>query len=481
MESLLQSNNDQIVDQSTILSPLDQIMPRFYTRLILCFPAQAPLTENQNSIFFAFETGLKQTLNEIPFLGGVIVNNNNNSGKVHIAPGPGVLLRSKNLTDDKSISYQKLKDAHFPPSSLDGEVLSAVGMMPSESSAPVMAAQINFVQKGILLVLGIHHSAMDAAGFGTVLRTWAKFTKTSFIENEENGDHSTGLGLTLTPNSLDRSPLMGTSTEKSVDPETRIKNHPQYKLEPNPPMSAPSKDTSAAPFTLPPMTTAIFHFPAPKLAQLKSFATPSSSSISTHDALCALLWCSITRARNLCPPTFAEPPSSSMLGFAVDGRRRLNPPLPPSYLGNVNIYASAHLPLATLTDPVQLPATASAIRTAITALDDARIRDILALAASLPLITDLKPGFNTFLGADLAITSWRDMGIAPLDWGEGIGKVESVRIPGAGFDGLCIVLPAMGGQDDAGGWEVLVGLEEGAMGRLVGDGEIEKWADVRCY
>ena len=66
--------------------------------------------------------------------------------------------------------------------------------------------------------------------------------------------------------------------------------------------------------------------------------------------------------------------------------------------------------------------------------------------------------------------------------GDGGGKVEAVRIPRSEWDGLCVVLPEGGGgkegDEDVGrGWDVLVGLEDGAMERLKG-GRMGEWAEV---
>ena len=48
----------------------------------------------------------------------------------------------------------------------------------------------------------------------------------------------------------------------------------------------------------------------------------------------------------------------------------------------------------------------------------------------------LVPGFNNFLGPDLAITSWAELELMDLDWGEVFGrKAESLRLPKASFDG----------------------------------------------
>lgn len=479
MGSLVKSSNDQATEDLVILSPLDQIMPRVYVRLILCLPSPGSSEEDHGIIFSALEKGLQNTLAEIPYLGGVVVEGKDKSGKVHIAPGPGVMLRLKTFGDDANMSYQKWKDSHFPLSCLDG-LKAPVDLIPLESNSPVMAAQVNILQDGVLLAIGIHHSAMDAAGYATVLKTWASNTKSNFPSDGTSGDEAakpTSLPK-LASNSLDRNPLMKASTAADVDRQADIKNYPQYKLEPTPP---PAKDTEDAPiaptFTLPPMARTLFYFAAPKLAALKFSASPSSSFVSTNDALCALLWSSIARARTWPDnATEGQEPPSSLLGFAVDGRRRLSPPLPPTYLGNVNIYASARLPVSTLSKTTELNSIAPAIRAANAELDNDRIQDVIALVNSLANVTDLKPGFNSFLGPDLAITSWRDMGLIGLDWGAGIGKIEAVRFPETGFDGLCIILPALAD----GGLEVVVGLEECAMERLKGDETFMAAAEVRC-
>lgn len=44
------------------------------------------------------------------------------------------------------------------------------------------------------------------------------------------------------------------------------------------------------------------------------------------------------------------------------------------------------------------------------------------------------------------------MGLIDLDWDARIGKIEAVRLPKAGFDGLCIMLPEL----EDGGLEVPV-------------------------
>lgn len=481
MDIFVQSSNEKGNDDFFRLTPLDQFIPRLYVRLILYLQPPNSFEEDRWIIFSALEKGLQATLAEIPYLGGAVGVDDNHTGRVRITPGRGVSLRVNTLEDNNDISYQTLKDSRFSHSCLGIEssnVETPVDIVSRESKQPVMVARVNIVKGGLILAIGIHHSAMDAAGIATVLKTWAGHTKTKFLFPRATGDEAAKPNL-LPPNSLDRNPLIRASTAAGVDPQVKIKDHPQYKLQPTTTIQKDTEDAPTTPstFTLPPLTLTVFYFAVPKLAALKSSASPSSSFISTNDALCALLWSSITRARNF-PENTAEGLEipSSILGFVVDGRRRLSTPLSPSYVGNAILYASTGLPVSMLSRNTELKSIATAIRSAITDIDNARIQDVMALINSVPNVTDLKPAFNSFLGPDLVITSWRDMGLVGLDWGAGIGKVEAVRLPNFAFDGVCVVMPALAD----GGLEVVVGLENSAMERLKRDEVFMAAAEVIC-
>ncbi|MCJ1423857.1 hypothetical protein MMC29_001742, partial [Sticta canariensis] len=131
-------------------------MPRLYVRLVLCLQPQSSLEEDRATIFSALEKGLQNTLAEIPYLGGVVGEDNDDSGKVRITPGPGVFLRLNTIENNNDMSYQTLKDSHFSPSSLDIEssnVKALVDIMSPESNPPVMVARVNIVKGGLLLAI----------------------------------------------------------------------------------------------------------------------------------------------------------------------------------------------------------------------------------------------------------------------------------------------------------------------------------------
>lgn len=474
---IIESLDPQPEGKTWTLSPLDHVITPLYIRFTLCIPAEAPALKDQEILFHSLKLGLQQTLTQIPVLGGVLQENKDGSGRLHVASGPGIEFRQVDLTENKSLSYRELKSAHFPSNTFVGDLLAPVGPVPERSGAPVMAAQANFVPNGLFLTVCLHHFVVDAAAVGSVLRTWAENTRLS---------HESGFDLKsikpFSPELLDRTPLFGSG---GLDPKDNIKYFPQYKLlsaiiPPSPEKSSEQVEPSPPP-TFPAIKSAILYSSASNLSALKALASPAGSSdtsyISTNDAFSALLWRSITKARGLAShhETSSNSPQSRLL-FSINCRKLFNPPVPSSYIGNVIIYGAADQAISILSNPSELSTTASAVRKAVTRVNQEHVQGLISLVNSLTTPADLQPNMNCFLGPDLAMTSWRDMGISGLDWGPGVGKVERLRVLStASFDGIILVLPAL----EDGGLEVFIGLEAEAMGRLVRDEDLLKFVEVR--
>ena len=201
------------------------------------------------------------------------------------------------------------------------------------------------------------------------------------------------------------------------------------------------------------------------------------SWISTNDAICALLWQRISLARFGHPDaTTTEAATHSTLCLAVNGRSKLDPALSPAYIGNVNLYAIPKAPLAELlSGDEKLGGLALSVRRAVKAIDDTKIRNTISFIEQLSDVSLLAPGFRNFFGPDLAITSWAELGLSTLDWGEAVGgQAVCVRIPKASFDGLCIILPKL--QD--GSFEVVIGLKVEHMQRLKEDEIFSSFARI---
>ena len=74
-------------------------------------------------------------------------------------------------------------------------------------------------------------------------------------------------------------------------------------------------------------------------------------------------------------------------------------------------------------------------------VDDAYIRGLIDTIDGLEDIRKFNEGINSFLGDDVTVTSWLDMNLCNLDWGDNPGMIEERTQGLHGSDGLCIILP----------------------------------------
>ncbi|KAF5646953.1 BAHD acyltransferase DCR [Fusarium tjaetaba] len=401
------------------LTPLDMNMPRLYgIRLILCF-ATKPGVEKQQ-IYENLKKGLAHTVTSIPWISGLIgpeEAQDPKARKVQILDSPGGFrFPYKDLTDTLP-SYAELRERNFPLAEFTTAQVGPIDVMPQGPDQPVFAAQANFVEAGLLLTVGVHHSACDASALDAILSTWSHNTA---VASGGSGSFST-----LDVPSNDRSPLM----EGDLD-NVDVAAFPEYVLMPTP-HSTEGDLSSMSGFQLPPLSSHLFHFSSESLTRLKEEA----GAFSSHDALCAFTWQRMTLAR-MHSGVFSDPlgrDSTSRFCFAVNVRSRMSPPLPPSYMGNAS--------MGCVTEKINP--------------------------------TDFKLSFNGFLGPDVVESSWADLGVYGHQWGNAVGTLDAVRTPGEGSDGTMMILPRL--KD--GGLDVVVGLSTAAMEKLLKDEEFASFAD----
>jgi Transferase family len=461
------------------LTPLDQCTYRIYTRIVLSFPL--PPSPDQDVCIRVLRHGLEKLANEIPITTSQVSLSPDGeiSGWMEIRPNPlgAVDLKVKDFTASDSPwvfeSYDSLDAKRFPSSLLDPAILAPTPILPDpKTPTPVMAAQANFIPGGLLLCVAIHHSVTDGVGMAAILRTWAKWCQRG---PDSRDTYQTGLRFVL-----DRSRLLKGSAE------VKESGHPEYKIVDLSQSQAPKPESRIEP---PKTEQSIFYFSAESLTLLKqklSNALPIVNGgtpkpwISTSDALTALLWGSVTRARvpRLKDTLMRDPETKTHICVAVDGRKRLDPPLPPEYIGNCIMLGYMTASLSTLTSatsPPILSRVALSIRDCVTQVDNDHILSAITYIESAADVRSVVPSINARFGTDWVMTSWAEWGLMDVDWGNAVGgRPTSVRIPKHPLDGYCIVYPRL--LD--GGLEVLVWLEQGDMERLKDDpvlGEFGKW------
>ncbi|KAL1641541.1 hypothetical protein SLS58_006047 [Diplodia intermedia] len=222
------------------------------------------------------------------------------------------------------------------------------------------------------------------------------------------------------------------------------------------------------------------------------------------DCLCAVIWIGLMRARwqrgrgagKADAGEALEPHETTRFNIAVDARRRLQPPLPDTYMGNAFVVAVAQARVEDVIGTAISRTIATAalrIRQAINSVDDAYIRRRFNFAASLcarqtpahvspgdcgtalhRALDPARAGVDCSSWIDFPVTHFRIPGTTTTmttDGGQdgGEGRPAWVRKTYSANPGAVNVLPRRGGTkgSDEDEWEVLVAAAEVDVERMV--------------
>ncbi|RLN72172.1 hypothetical protein BBJ28_00005975 [Nothophytophthora sp. Chile5] len=236
---------------------------------------------------------------------------------------------------------------------------------------------------------------------------------------------------------------------------------------------ARAKDGTLAPKAMkkpPPTTQHIFHMPPANMAALKKAvsgvsdpAAPGPTYSSTVDAITALFTVLISRARGH--------GQDVRISTALNGRKRLDPPLPDNYAGNavfhtMSTYSKSDLQLESDEEDavslVTISRIARGIRASILERDNAYLRDAIAFVASQSDLSTVSENIQFFFGTGVAFTCWANLGMYDAEFeGTRPWYAFAPRVPC--MDGFVMITEAMKGRD---GLDVLVFLECAAMEKL---------------
>ena len=236
------------------------------------------------------------------------------------------------------------------------------------------------------------------------------------------------------------------------------------------------------------ISTSIFSATPTALSKLKRDASPvpvpleahdgtkAAGWISTKDALAALLWRCIMKARFPSQPvTYIRVENyKSVIAVAMDGRKSLGIPI--DYVDNVVFESMTELDIGTLALPeTSLAAIATILRASLERSKSSYLlNDAVALASCISDLRSLAYAIPDWMGKDLILKSWVDMPYYKHLWGPMFGetgKVEFFRMPKGQFDGICSVHP----RQPNGKVEVVIGLEVEQMERLRADREFSQY------
>ncbi|CAG7915745.1 unnamed protein product [Penicillium olsonii] len=364
-----------------------------------------------------------------------------------------------------SSTYEDLKAKSFPVSAFDAEYLCRghVWVKPGDR-IPISLAQANFIRGGVILTWNILHMIGDGTSFCTWMKVWA-----------EGCRRAQGLDIC---DPIQLPPAIWDDREQVMEPSGSncggLEDHPAYTLLPFTPTGAPPKMTS------PHHRAQVFRFPPESLKALKADASPVNASgpsdqdwISTNDAIAALIWRTVMAVQSPLETLEGDPVSN--FGIAINGRQRIGRKIHPETSGCFLAFLSVVAPIRKIVGNMNLADLAILVRQAVLRADDQFGDDLIALVDSLDDVNKLVPtSFLDVPGFNCVMSSWTGFELYSLDWGPMLGKnIDAVRTPSVGaINGAQIVLPVL----PDGGMEVLAGVEETCLDRLLNDSLLGKYA-----
>ncbi|OTB04037.1 hypothetical protein M426DRAFT_321123 [Hypoxylon sp. CI-4A] len=470
------------------LNAMDNVMPRFFSSLIFTFRLKPGVTHDR--VLEILRASLQSASDELPLFRRRVYaippsEENKTVGRLeareHAAWTPEVM---RNDLSDEWPDYDELMDEGLPQDMLDGAVLLPSGRarIDLEEGTPMLIAQANYVEGGLLLGVSMFHPLVDGMSAALLLRVWAKHMRI------QQGEAPAALEIPADCTNYDLLVDVwknaGAPVAKGTPEEWRVLGLLPPGSE-EPPRGTP-----------PPMRTSIFYISAPAFSKLTAVAAAanakdSDAAATANDALMALLWRCVMRARKTAAPEkpcYSAPDAIAELDTTLNGRVLFDDALPWQYMGTLVYIVTTRLPVAELIAPeTTLASVVNAVRRAVAGITREKALGVYGLAATkLPGYTaeTLRWPFATFEGAEACFSSWLSLPIMDMGFGGQVfangGIPDYVRPERRMLDMVCRncnILPLR----LEGGAEVLLSLTVEEMEILERDPEFGEFAQLLCH
>ncbi|KAL6854309.1 hypothetical protein ACP4OV_019212 [Aristida adscensionis] len=404
------------------LSNLDIVAPRIHTRSVRFYrrPSAAPGAATAAAPFFDGERmrrALAEALVAFYSLAGRLGRDDGESGRLVVdCGGQGVLFVEADAPDAAVDDF-----GDFAPTMELRRFVPAVEDADGDISAfPLLVLQVTYLKcGGVCLGAGTHHHVSDGMSTAHFMNSWAGLCRGEQISVMPFFDHT----------------LL-----RARHPPAPSFRHVEY--QPAPAMMSATADKlhrrDLPPETTPsaPTVVDIFKLTRSDLARLRS-QLPSGEGaprrrLSSFAVVAAHVWRCVSLARGL---PRVQP---TMLLSAVDGRRRLRPPLPDGYFGNAVFTAAPIAEAGKVTGA--LADAAAVVQAAVDRVDDGYCRSALDYLELQPDASVLARGADIFRCTTLGLTSWVRMPIHDADFGW--GRPVFMGAGGIEQEGLAFVLPS---------------------------------------
>ncbi|ORX95196.1 hypothetical protein K493DRAFT_315135 [Basidiobolus meristosporus CBS 931.73] len=386
-----------------------------YTNLSYIFALDdSPNQSATDSVVQSLTNGLQRLSESFPWIAGQVGSTGaDQGGSTAFKIIPFESMPPLQTAHRPDLSIKTFIESNWSMQMLDPDVfaprLSPLGQAPKPSDpAPVFLLRATFITGAVVLTFAANHSAMDMTGQTMMIRLLSRACHSiQFTEEELRlGNREIGCKIALFEDRGDqelKAEIASQLSRKTAETEIPKVNDPQE----------PAK-----------LTWAYFQADMSSLAAIKAKATesnPSSSFVSTDDALTALIWQAISRARR----SRLGVSTRLLLARAVDVRKSMG--ISERYPGMMQNMAFNNL---TIEEVLEMPlgAVAAQLRNK---LDPNNLGHAMRVIMTLmsrhphesPILPYLKPSH------DVMITSWAKMDCYSDDFDLGLGKPEIVLRP----------------------------------------------------
>ncbi|KAJ6513083.1 hypothetical protein C8R45DRAFT_333998 [Mycena sanguinolenta] len=421
------------------LPPIDARHMFHFCRRLLIFRCSSDA--QREAQLAAFRSGIQALLARCPILGGVVAPlppGEATADKTDwrtVVPGRGIELVVKDLREAMP-TFAELEAANFPPVRLPWALLMPIPRdLNNDHAHAACKLQFSAIDGGTILTIAMSHCVADGVGTDDWIRILTQETR--LAQEESTGRSERPEVATL---GLDRSFLCNIQSDLAFD----IDDHPAYMFSvPHTPASAQvSSNVFGATSSKIPV---LLRLSPAGAAQLKADATTPGERISTHDALCALMWRTALLIRSQRFSAENIPLSvMSNLFMPSDARRHL-PVLPSPYVGNVVYQIIAALDTTTLLSQSGLARAASEVRRAITAVTPTLVESYLTFlrdpVASRFIDYRFMDGTTTTTGFAMGTSLGSGDAMYGGDWGKAFGPLVTFRVVGEPVNTVLPKLP----------------------------------------
>ncbi|GKA40119.1 chloramphenicol acetyltransferase-like domain-containing protein [Tanacetum coccineum] len=415
-ESTMVRPAEETPDTNLWNSNLDLMVKNFHTQMLFFYRSNGAASN-----FFDVKV-MKEALSKVlvPFYPVAGRLKEDQDGRIEIdCQGQGVLFveaESDDLLDDfgdfaPRFDFLKLIPVDFVDYSL------GIG------SYPLLLVQVTYFKcGGVSLGVGLDHHLADGQSMMHFINSWSEMAR--------------GLDLTLPP-FIDRTLLRARYQPQPVFKHIEFQPLPSANLSP--------LDSALDEY----IVTSIFKFTLDQLNSLKAKSLEDGNTInfSAFEILAGHIWRSVCKARGV------QDYQDSALYIPIDGRARLQTPLPPGYFGNVVFFATPIEAAGELQSNPTLYAS-NKIHDAIAHINNDYLKSAIDYLELQPDKSTMIRRFE-FEYSNIVINSWSRLRINEADfgWGQPI-FMGPAYLP---LSGACLLLPTS--SINEGSLSVIVSLQ----------------------